>query len=84
MIAASKNTVKVTCISHTIYYFSAITFVVSGPCCFFGILCFLLNSHCSSIMIGAFQEIGCILELHEPIDVATAANVDAYMPKSGE
>jgi hypothetical protein len=35
-------------------------------------------------MIGAFQEIGCILELHEPIDVATAANVDAYMPKSGE
>ena len=76
MIAAAKNTVKVTCISHTIYYFSAITFVVSGPCCFFGILCFLLNSHCS-IMIGAFQGIGCASEIHVLIDVASVANVDA-------
>ena len=76
MIAAAKNTVKVTCISHTIYYFSAITFVVSGPCCFFWYPVF------PSELSLQYHEIGCVSEIHVPIDLASVANVDAY--KSGE
>jgi hypothetical protein len=76
MIVAEKNTLQVTCVSTP--FINNIAFVVSGPCCLFGILFpseFPLLYHDYCIPRNWMH-----LRIHVLIDdVATVANVLTYM-----